>query len=139
MRITGFPDGSVVKNLPANSGDVSSIPELGRSPGGGNGNPSRILTWKIPWTKEPGRLQSIGSWRVRHNWAKQHVYNMKFKNSMKKKKEFPVISPPRDSLNRYSSVCPLAVYVFILNYKMYIILLSFIYITSFHVNGRDHH
>ena len=35
----GFPGGSVVKNPPANPRDVSSIPELGGSPGGGNGNP----------------------------------------------------------------------------------------------------
>ena len=28
-----------------------------------------ILAWEIPWTEEPGRLQSIGSQRVRHNWA----------------------------------------------------------------------
>ena len=35
----GFPDGSVVKNLPANGGDSGSIPGLGSSPGGGNGNP----------------------------------------------------------------------------------------------------
>ena len=35
----GFPGGSVVKNLPANAGDVGSIPGLGRSPGEGNGNP----------------------------------------------------------------------------------------------------
>ena len=35
----GFPDGSVVKNLPANAGGVGLIPELGRSPGEGNGNP----------------------------------------------------------------------------------------------------
>ena len=38
----GFPDGSVVKNLPANAGaagDMGSIPRLGRSPRGGNGNP----------------------------------------------------------------------------------------------------
>ena len=37
-----FPGGSVVKNLPANAGtagDVGSIPESERSPGGGNGNP----------------------------------------------------------------------------------------------------
>ena len=34
-----LPDGSVVKNPPANAGDVSSIPGLGRSPGEGNGNP----------------------------------------------------------------------------------------------------
>ena len=26
-----------------------------------------ILAWKIPWTKEPGRLQSVGSQRVRHD------------------------------------------------------------------------
>ena len=35
----GFPDGSVVKNPPANAGDTSSIPGSGRSPGGGNSNP----------------------------------------------------------------------------------------------------
>ena len=37
-----FPGGSVVKNLPANAGDarhMGSIPGLGRSPGGGSGNP----------------------------------------------------------------------------------------------------
>ena len=28
---------------------------------------SNILAWKIPWTEEPGRLQSMGSQRVRHN------------------------------------------------------------------------
>ena len=32
-----FPGGAVVKNLPANAGDVGSIPGLGRPPGGGNG------------------------------------------------------------------------------------------------------
>ena len=35
----GFLGGAVVKTLPANAGDVGSIPGLGRSPGGGNGNP----------------------------------------------------------------------------------------------------
>ena len=35
----GFPDGSAVKNPPANVGDMSSIPGLGRSPGEGNDNP----------------------------------------------------------------------------------------------------
>ena len=28
---------------------------------------SRILAWKIPWTEEPGKLQSMGSQRVGHN------------------------------------------------------------------------
>ena len=30
---------------------------------------SSTLVWKIPWTEEPGRLQSMGSLRVRHDWA----------------------------------------------------------------------
>ena len=30
---------------------------------------SSTLVWKIPWTEEPGRLQSMGSWRVGHDWA----------------------------------------------------------------------
>ena len=30
---------------------------------------SRTIAWKIPWTEEPGRLQSMGLQRVRHNWA----------------------------------------------------------------------
>ena len=51
----------MVKNLPANAGDVGSIPGLGRFPGEENGNHSRILTWRIPWTEEPGELQAMGS------------------------------------------------------------------------------
>ena len=42
MNVLGFPGGSVVKNLPANVGDAGntgSILGLGRSSGGGNGNP----------------------------------------------------------------------------------------------------
>ena len=35
--------------------------------GEGNGNPLRTLAWKIPWTEEPGRLQSMGSLRVGHD------------------------------------------------------------------------
>ena len=30
---------------------------------------SSILAWKIPWTEEPGRLESMGSQRVGHDWA----------------------------------------------------------------------
>ncbi|CAI9166456.1 unnamed protein product [Rangifer tarandus platyrhynchus] len=56
----------VVKNLPANAGDLRDegwIPGSGRSPGEGNGNPLQ----RIPWTEEPGRLQSVESQRVRHS------------------------------------------------------------------------
>ena len=34
---------------------------------------SSILTWEIPWTEEPGRLQSMRSQRVRHDWATEHT------------------------------------------------------------------
>ena len=50
----------MVKNLPANAGDIRDtglIPGSGRSPGGGHGNPhSNSLAWRIPWTEEPGML-----------------------------------------------------------------------------------
>ena len=55
----------MVKNPPGNAGDVGSIPELGRSPGAANGNPLWYSSWDIPWTEEPGRLQSIGSQKSR--------------------------------------------------------------------------
>ena len=42
-------------------GDVGSIPGSGRSLEEGNGNHSSVLAWRIPWTKEPGEMQSTGS------------------------------------------------------------------------------
>ena len=33
-----------------------------------------ILAWKIPWTEEPGGLQSMGSQTVGHNWATEHTH-----------------------------------------------------------------
>ena len=49
-----FPDGSVVKNPPANAQDTghrSSIPGSGRPTGGGNGNPFQHSCLEIPWTE----------------------------------------------------------------------------------------
>jgi len=49
----------MVKNLPVNAGDIrdaGSIFGLGRSPGGSMAILSSILTWRIPWTEEPGRV-----------------------------------------------------------------------------------
>ena len=59
-----IPSGSVVKNPSAmqESQETGSIPGLGRSPGGGH---SSTLPWRIPWTEEPGGLQSIGLKRIR--------------------------------------------------------------------------
>ena len=67
IRATGFPSGSVVKNPSASAGEIGSIPEWGRSHGKGMATHSSILAWEIPRTEEPGRLQSIGSQRVRHD------------------------------------------------------------------------
>ena len=54
-----------------NAGDISGtghfmIAESGRFPGGGMAVHSSIFAWRIPWTEEPDRLQSIGSQRVGH-------------------------------------------------------------------------
>ena len=61
--------GSVVKNPLANAGDLSSISGSGRSPEEKMATHSSILAWKIPLTEDPGRLQSIWSQWVRHNWT----------------------------------------------------------------------
>ena len=39
------------------------------------------IVWRIPWTEEPGGLQSIGSQRVRHNRSDLAQHNLKYKNS----------------------------------------------------------
>ena len=60
----------MVKNMPANAGDirdVGSVPGSGRPSGGGAASYSSILTGRILWTEEPGRLQSMGSQRGRHD------------------------------------------------------------------------
>ena len=59
--MTGFSGSSVVKNLPANAGDVSSISGWEDSLEKKMATHSSILAWEISWTKEPGRLQSLGS------------------------------------------------------------------------------
>ena len=57
----GFPEGSVVKTLPANAGDTGSIPGSERFPAGGNGKPLQYSCLENPVTEEPGGLQSVGS------------------------------------------------------------------------------
>ena len=60
----------MVKNPSANAGDVKDsglIPELVMSPGEGMATYSNILAWRIPWTEETGKLQSMRSHRVTHD------------------------------------------------------------------------
>ena len=60
----GLPWWSDGKESARDAEALASIPGLGRSPGEGNGYPFQIIVWKIPWTGEPGWLQSMGSQRV---------------------------------------------------------------------------
>ena len=57
------------RNLPAMQADAGLIPGSGRSPGERMATHSSILDWRIPWTEEPGRPQSMRLQRVRHDWA----------------------------------------------------------------------
>ena len=63
----GLPGDSVVKNPPANAGALGLTPALGRSPGEENGNPLQYSC--LENSMETGRLQSMGSQRVGHDWA----------------------------------------------------------------------
>ena len=58
-----------VKNLPAMQ--VTWVRFLGQEDPLGKemATHSSILAWRIPWTEEPGGLQSMGSQRVRHDWV----------------------------------------------------------------------
>ena len=56
---------------------MGPIPESGRSPGEGNGNPLQYSCLGNPTTEEPGGLQSMGSQRLGHNLAtKQHQLSL---------------------------------------------------------------
>ena len=67
-RYLDFPVVQMVKNLPPiwKTGVQSLGQDLLEK---GTGSHSSILAWRIPWAEELGRLQSMGSQRVRHSWA----------------------------------------------------------------------
>ena len=64
-----FPGGSDSKDSTCSVGDLGLIPGLGRSSGGKHGNLPQYSRLENPHTGEPGRLQSMGVQRVRHDWA----------------------------------------------------------------------
>ena len=86
----------VVKNPPAKAGgagDVSSIPGLGRCPGGGNGNHFSILAWRIPKTEEQSQTQLkwlstsiesplVDKW-IKEMWLKNITQLILFRNRRK--------------------------------------------------------
>ena len=73
----GFSDGPVVKDPPANAGDTGdagSIPGVGRSPGGGTGNPLQCSCLENSMPEEPGGPQFTGSQRVKHSLVTLHAH-----------------------------------------------------------------
>ena len=70
----GFPGGSVAR-LHLQCMRPGLDPGLGQSPGEGMATHSSILAWRIPWTEEPGRLQSMGLQRIGHDWATKSVHS----------------------------------------------------------------
>ena len=78
----GFLDGSVIKNLPANAfdaGDSGLIPGLGRSPGGGNGNPLEYSCLGNPtdrgiWQGTPCRVHGLQRSQIRLSTRAESAY-----------------------------------------------------------------
>ena len=66
-ELVDFPGGSDGKASVYNAGDSGSSPGLGRSLEKEMAIHSSTIAWKIPWTEEPHRLQSMGSQRVGHD------------------------------------------------------------------------
>ena len=75
----------IVKNLPAVQ--ESQVLSLGWEDPleKGMATHSSILVWRIPWTKEPGRLQSMRSQRVRHDWGDLASTKKDILNQLKEK------------------------------------------------------
>ena len=57
----------MVKNLLASAGDIRDVGSVPVSLEEGMVTHSSVLSWRIPWTEEPGGLWSIGSQRIEHN------------------------------------------------------------------------
>ena len=67
VPILGFPGSSDGKESSCNDGDPGSIPGLEDPLEEGMATHASILAWRISWTEEAGRLQSMGSQRVGHD------------------------------------------------------------------------
>ena len=78
----------------------SSIPGSGRSPGGQHGNPLQYSWLRIPWTEDPGGLQSMGSHRATHNWATKHICWEKRRGTSRRH-----LSDMRSSLFAFETFC----------------------------------
>ena len=78
-----FSGGSDSKEFTCNAGKPGSIPEMARYLGKEMAAHSSILAWRIPWTVEPGGLQSMGSQRVGHDLVTEQKQTNKQQSSTK--------------------------------------------------------
>ena len=62
---------------------------------------SSTLTWRIPWKEEPGRLQSMGSQRVGHDWATSHTHTQPQPNH----NPFFFLISPFEHVHAFDAVC----------------------------------
>ena len=93
--VLGFPRGSDSKESAPSAGDPGSVPELGRAPGEGNGNPLQYpclenpmdrAAWRAPW----GKATSVGSLkRVGHDWATKYFHFFKWFTTYFLKQKWP--------------------------------------------------
>ena len=67
MKLLCFPSGSDGKESTCNAGNLGSIPGLGRSPGGGHGNPLQYSCLENPNGEERGALQSMSHKEFKHD------------------------------------------------------------------------
>ena len=80
--VKDFPSGSVVKNLPAVQETWVQFLSWEDPLEKGMATHSNILAWIIPWTEEPGELQSVWSQRVGHNWVTNtHIVHLGWSGS----------------------------------------------------------
>ena len=69
-NLRGFPDGSIIRNLPASAGDVGLMPKLGRFPGEGNGNPLQFLLGE---SHRPTSLVGYSPWGHKESDTTEHT------------------------------------------------------------------
>ena len=79
VQHSGFPGGSNGKESTCSVGDLSLIPGSGKSPEERNGYPLQYFCLENSWTEEPCWLQSMGSQRVRCNWATDTHFSLSYK------------------------------------------------------------
>ena len=90
----GFPDGSVVKNPPANAGDASSIPELGRSPGEGNGKPLQYSCLGNPMDRGVWRA-TVSPWIAKYQtWLSTQTHEINCTSCLKTGISLGCSAPP---------------------------------------------